>query len=159
MNAFKILGMSMVAVGGGAICYFLCKKEDAALCRATAWGTLVSFIGSQVECFALPIGQVLSRADATLLRDCGYIGKKAPTDLKYRIKNSVIEDRTLRAAAEGFCSGFGRGYIDEQTARCKYYAGIFEERKRKLGAELPTKKKLYATLCISASLAVIILFL
>lgn len=151
--------MAMVAIGGGSVCYLLCKKADAALCRSSAWSSLVSFIGSQVECFALPIGQILSRADEALLRECGYTGKSHPTELKSFINNSVIEDGQTRTAAESFCAEFGRGYVDEQTARCKYYAGIFDERKRKLSEELPKKKKLYATLCITVSLAVIIIFL
>ena len=159
MNIFKLLGIVFVAVGGGAICYILYKREYTALCRAEAWERLISFIGSQVECFALPIKQILSRVDGELLRDCGFRGASSPQDLRALIRGSVIEDRETRTLAEHFCGEFGRGYVDEQTARCKYFAGALGDRKKKLRADLPAKKKLYSTLCISASLAALIIFL
>ena len=159
MYFFKILGMLMVSVGGGAVCHFLCKREGTALRRAEAWESLCLFIGSQVECFALPIGQILLRADRTLLRECGYTVEAVPPDLKTFMRGVTVEDRLTRDTAEKFCGEFGRGGANEQAARCRYYAGIFEERKKKISAELPSKKKLYYTLCISASLAVLIIFL
>ena len=159
MLIFKIFGSLLVGLGGGAVCYFLYKREHTALVRAEAWESLASYIGGQVECFALPIGQILSGAEREIFTACGYVGEDTPADLKGLFGGSTIEDGQTRDTAKRFCFEFGRGYAEGQAARCRYYAEIFEERKKKISAELPARKKLYYTLCISASLAVLIIFL
>lgn len=159
MYFFKILGSLLIGIGGGAVCYFLYKRECTALRRAEAWESLATFIGGQVECFALPIGRILSGAGDELLAECGYTGKNCPADLKELFSGSSVEDAQTREVAKKFCGEFGRGYADAQAARCRYYAEIFEERKKKISSELPARKKLYYTLCVSASLAALIIFL
>ena len=158
MYAFKIIGALFIALGGGAVYYLLYRREHTALRRAASWESLATFIASQVECFALPIGQILSAAERGVLEGCGYTGEGTPADLREMIGGSVIEDRVTREAAVRFCGEFGREYASGQAARCRYYAAAFEERKGRISAELPSKKRLYSTLCIAAGLAALIIF-
>ncbi len=156
---YKLIGAVLIALSGGLTAYRLNRKASDAFHRAAALCRFLGYVKNEIECFALPISQILSRADRELLDRCGYVGKNAPQSLFELCQNIRWADGETKILMERFCSEFGRCYKDEQVQRCAYFLSGLEERKRTLERELPSRKKLNSTLCLSGSLALLIFFL
>ena len=155
----QLLGVLLLAGSGIGGAAFLCARASVSLAQVEGLLALVRLIRLQVECFAMPISDILSRCDRDLLKQCGYRGMGAPTDFCQLLDGCLIADRE---AEEIFCSfgeEFGRGYREEQTKACEYTLGLLEARRAALSEKLPVQKKLYSTLCVSGALALMILFL
>ena len=159
MLAYKLMGAALIALSGGLCAYRLNKRASDVYCRTAALCRLLTYVKNEIECFALPISQILSRADRELLLACGHVGKNAPQSLSELCGSIRWADRETRELMERFCSEFGRCYKDEQVQRCAYFLSELDERKRALEKELPSRKKLNSTLCLSGSLALLIFFL
>lgn len=158
MIYLKILGCVLVALSGIAVSITLGRGFASALRCAESWERLLVRIKNEIECFSLPISDILLRVEPSLLRQCGYQGKDTPRGLSELLDKTVFADRETERIITRFTSEFGRSYKNEQVGRCAYFASLMEERKRKLASELPQKRKLYATLSAAASLGMIILF-
>lgn len=159
MLAYKLIGAALIALSGGLTAYSLNKKASDAFLRAEALCRLLEYVKNEIACFSLPISQILSKADIELLAQCGYVGKNAPQGLMQLCESIRWSDRETKMLMERFCSEFGRCYKDEQVQRCAYFLSALERRKQTLEGELPSRKKLNSTLCVSGSLALLIFFL
>lgn len=159
MIYLKILGAFFVAFSGIMLSVRLNRRISTSLRHAEAWEQLLGQIKNEVECFSLPVSEILARTDPSLLSLCGYIGESAPEGLSELVENTVFTDAEICRVATRFASEFGRCYKNEQVERCAYFTALMSERRKKIAAELPSKRKLNATVCLSVSLGVLILFL
>jgi len=159
MLIFKVFGALMVGLGGGLICHTLNREAQLSCKRAEAWCSLIGTVKGEIECFSLPISEILKRVDISRFAECGYTKTSVPESLCELVSKTSFSDKETEKIVRNFCSEFGMGYRDEQIKRCEYYRGLLEERKKVLATDLPTKKRLYSTLCVSGSLALLILFL
>ena len=93
------------------------------------------------------------------MRGCGW-GEDAPAcSFDELLHKAEISDGEARAILLEFCKDFGNSYLDDQIRRCDHYVSLLEGRRDALFRDLPRRKKLCATLCISGALAVIILLI
>lgn len=159
MIYLKILGGIFVALSGVMISFTLNKSVSVALRVAEGWERLLIQIKNEIECFSLPIGEILRRVEPSLLCQCGYTADNRPEDLSELLEGTLITDRETARIVTRFVSEFGRCYKSEQVGRCAYFAALMEERRKKLAEELPVRRKLNATLCVAASLGLVILFM
>ena len=152
----------------GAIVIFVCGIETARRLNARLTGEnertekyilLLRYIKVQIDCFALPIGEILARTEGSLLAGCGWRSESAPTSLDEMLTEAGLGDRTSQGILLEFCKDFGRSYLDEQIRRCDHYITLLEERQVSVGKDIPRRKKLNSTLCISGALALIILLI
>ena len=152
----------------GAIVIFVCGIETARRLNTRLTGEneriekyilLLRYIKAQIDCFALPIGEILARADKKLLAGCGWRCESAPSSLEQMLSVADIGDRDAQGILLEFCKDFGKSYLDDQIRRCDHYISLLEERRDTLGKDIPRKKKLNRTLCISGALALIILLI
>ena len=152
----------------GAIVIFVCGIETARRINAKISGEneklekyilLLRYIKAQIDCFALPIGEILAKADESLLFGCGWRREGAPTSLEEMLTGAALGDGVSQGILLEFCKDFGKSYLDDQIRRCDHYISLLEERRDILGKDIPRKKKLNSTLCISGALALIILLI
>ena len=120
---------------------------------------LLRYIRSQIDCFALPICDILERADKALLAGCGWEREEPPSSVEDMLGEASVEDEGARGILLEFCKDFGKSYLDEQIRRCDHFISLLDERRNALAKDLPRKKKLNSTLCISGAVAVIILLI
>lgn len=146
-------------IGGMSGAYFLNNRAARALLQIEALCSLIGYIRSQVECFALPIGEIFEKCEPSLLFDCGWQEKDAPQTLCELTERCEFYDAAAQKAVCDLALDFGKSYIDESLKQCDLCVSLLRERKRELLSELPKKKKLNATLCVSGALAVIILLI
>ncbi len=159
MNIYRMLGALLLSLSGALMTYRLNRRAADKLRRAEALCELLSFIRAEVDCFSLPISEILKRADKQTLKDSGYQARCTPHTLWEVYRGIHWQDKQSEKLFHRFCTEFGRGFRDEQVSRCTYFLAQLEEHKRTLERELPSKKKLNSTLCMSGSLALLIFFL
>ncbi len=157
--AIRILGAAILSLCGVLFAAHLNRRAENRLGETEGWIALLRFVKGQVECFSLPMGDILARCDAGLLRDCGYGATLAPKSFSGMIEASSFCDRDCERIARAFAEDFGRGYREEEARGCDYYLAQLESHKEMLSKKLPAQKKMNATLSICAALALVLLLL
>ena len=120
----------------GAVVIFICgieisRRLNAKISkdheRVEKYILLLRYIKSQIDCFALPICDILGRSDSQLLLSCGWIGDMPPSALEEMLKEASVEDEEAQSILLEFCKDFGKSYLDEQIRRCDHYISLLEE--------------------------------
>ena len=145
-------------MGGYLIAAHLNRRASVSLERVDAWMSLLTHIKNEIECFSMPVGEILRKTDMSILEGCGYGGAKPPKDMSELILRSDFSDEECKKIVSNFTSEFGRCYRDEQVRRCEYYISRLDGVRTKISEQLPSKRKLNLTLCIAGSLAIAIIF-
>ncbi|MBQ7383442.1 MAG: hypothetical protein IJV72_01450 [Clostridia bacterium] len=159
MLFYRIVGALILAFSGFYASVSMNSRLTNTLKQTEAIITLMLFIRSQVECFALPSSEMIALCDRALLRECGFEGDEPPTDICALFDSFGIADSKTAQLARSFAESFGRCYREEQIKECDYYIELFRDRRQILAEALPAKKRVNSTLCISSAIALIILFL
>ena len=157
MIFYRIAG-ALILVGSGVMgAYWMNRSASERLSQVEGWLSLLRYARTQVDCFALPMSVILKRADAELLRQCGYVGASVPESFEALWSGCVIRDGACAEWMRNFSREFGKSYRGEQSRGCEYYESLLEQRREVLLSELPVKKKVHSALWISGALAVVIL--
>ena len=149
----------MLACSGVAVGVMLNRTASVALRQNEAMMTLLRTVRGQIECFSLPIGQILAGCEREVIEACGYTEEETPRDLLAFISHVTAFDSRTVSIVSQFGAEFGRGYREDEVRACDYALSLLEERRCALAAELPVKKKRNMTLSVCASLALALLLL
>jgi len=155
----RLLGAGILSLCGVLLAMHLNRRAEAHLREVEAWIALLRFVKGQVECFSLPMSEILARCDASVLRECGYPADVSPKSFSAMLEASSFCDGECERIAHAFAEGFGRGYREEETRGCEYYLAQLQAYKETLSKKLPAQKKMNATLSICAALALVLLLL
>lgn len=155
----RVLGAAILSLCGVLFARQLNRRAEARLHEVEAWIALLRFVKGQVECFSLPMREILLRCDAAILRGCGYAADVAPKSFSGMLEASSFCDGECEKIARAFAEEFGRGYREEETRGCEYYLAQLESYKETLTKKLPAQKKMNATLSVCAALALVLLLL
>lgn len=151
---------ALILVGSGVLgALFMNRSAAERLSQVEGWLSLLRYTRMQVDCYALPMSVILKRADAALLRRCGYGGETNPESFEILWESCVICDSACAEWMRDFSREFGKSYREEQSRGCEYYEALLEQRREALVCELPIKKKVHSALWISGALAVVILLI
>ena len=104
----------------------------------------------------MPISDILALSGDTLA-ECGYLSDVIPRDFSAFLESSEIYDGEIREALSELGASFGGCYRDEQLRACDRCIERVSSRLRCISEEMPKKKKLNSTLCVSGALAIAIL--
>lgn len=154
---YKIFGAGLLIASGVWTARRVNQATAGTIAELEAWQSLIGYIKSQVDCFALPIGEILSRASPSLLCACGWQGEGRIFDLPSLLENCALRDREGGEMVRRFCEEFGKRYREEECRACDATLALLGVRIERLRAHLPGQKRLCSTLCISGALAVVIL--
>ncbi|MBO5938188.1 MAG: hypothetical protein J6Q82_01640 [Clostridia bacterium] len=156
---YKFAGALILSLSGVLCAAHLNRNAEKRVRQISAWISLLRYVKVQIECFALPMGEILARCDREMLLECGFVGELAPRSFEGLLAASVLYDGESESVIRSFCEEFGRGYREEQTRGCDYYLSMLEGRREFLVGKLPAQKKMNATLSICAALAIVLLLL
>lgn len=145
----------MIALSGAGAAYMLNKSARISVTRTESAISLIRFLRSEIECFAMPLPRALERCPRDILRGCGYTGEKPPRSL-WEIAECQ-SDSVTKAQLSRFCDEIGKGYRDEQMVLCDYYLAVLEDRRQQLSDQLPARRKMNSALCMSSALGLVIL--
>lgn len=160
MECFKILGSLLVVLSGFFLGRAFNRSAVLALSQSEAWWRLLCETRLQIDCFSLPVSDILARADPSLLNDCGYLGaeEERPKNFEALVASCSISDTVCRDLVQKFAAEFGKGYREEQLRECDYYMALLDKHREELASRLHGKKKTNSILCISGALGLVILF-
>ena len=170
MIAYKIIGGLLILGTGGYIALAVNRFERRRLRVLDAYISLLYYIKGQIDCYALPVGDILSRADPTLLAAClgldqGHIeadtfscleGTDAPLPCMVEESRLYLEPETERLLRT-FSGELGHTFRAEQVSRCVYYISALTEERRKLFDTLPARLRVSSVLCLCCSLGATVL--
>ncbi len=153
----QIIGALLILCSSLAIAGKMIADMEIALERTCALRTVLEHVKNMIECYSLPIGQILCRVDPSVLNACGYREKKPPCDLAELIEKSEISDGETFDIFSAFAKDFGKGYRQDELLRCGAFLDRMRAREQKMYKELAKKKKVILTIAVCSALAVLIL--
>lgn len=157
----KLFGALLLSGVGAYGALLLNRRAEWRIDRLEAWIALLRLTKNQIDCFSLPVPEILARCEPSLLRRIGWESEEPPADfaaLGAALREGELSEEGERVAV-GFCEEIGKGYRAEQLRTCDYGIGLFCAERDRLLSELPRRRKRNVTLCMAAALgAVVMLF-
>ena len=152
----KILGALLILSVGVFAAFISVQYEKKRLTVVDGWIDLILYIRGQIDCYLLPIGDILLGGDRALFEAC--MSPSNAADLPAILDASGIYlDGDGKRIIESFVREIGSGYREEQLKRCDYFVSSLRSQREKIAATLPLRTRLCATLCICIALATTIL--
>lgn len=160
----KLLG-SLLLIGAGVyVALTLARYERKRVRVLDGYLSLLHFIRGQIDCFAMPVGQILADTDPTVLAACrgqdyAASGAGRPVSslpLLLRESRGYLGPESERLLA-GFAHELGHTHREEQLRRCDYYLSALEEQRARLADTLPARIRTGGALCLSCALAMAVL--
>lgn len=150
----KLIGSLLLALTGIVAAVSVCRFEQKKLRVMDGFISLLFYIKGQVDCYNLPLCDILSsRPDGLLGGDDGGCVELGTLLSHNRIYLGAEPYRLL----ERFCTEFGSTYRDEQLRRCDYYIDALTEQRRALSLDLPTRSRIGSALCICTAIGLAII--
>lgn len=151
----KGIGALLILLVGGVAAYSTVRYEKKRLSVIDGWIDLILYIRGQIDCFLLPLDEILQRSDRRILDAC--MSPENATDLRaiYRA-SSIYLDGEVKRLLEGFVREAGASR-EEQLRLCDYYIAALRTQRERIALALPTRVRLCAVLCICISCGTAIL--
>ena len=158
VHIFRIIGAIIIAFCGVFGAYTLNCEAKRSLEQTQGFLSWLRHIRTQIECFSMPMPQILQKCPKQIYSACRYYGD-TPKSAEDFVRGCKFCEHSLNGELLRFSQEIGNGYRQEQLSLCDYYIEIVETRRRQLASELPMKTKLNTSLCISGALALVILLM
>lgn len=147
----------MIVFSAVMIASNISEKTDATIKSVSALREILEHTKNMIDCYSLPVSEILGGINFSLLIDCGFSKNTPPLDFEELLINSHIPDSEAKELMSAFAEGFGKGYRQDELLRCSLYLEKMRSREQKLIKEASKKKNMIFTVAICASLAVVIL--
>jgi len=156
MTILKLFGVILILGAGASAVSFSVRFEKRKIAVLAGWIDLIRYIRAQVDCYPLPLPQILERADHALFESC-FCRHPTP-DLTTIYHASQIY---LDAEAKRLLSSFVREFHYETRAellrRSDYYAGELGRLREKRMEEFTAKSRVIFAVCMGAAILISIL--
>lgn len=152
----KFFGALLIVAVGGFAAFASAHYEKKRLAVVDGWIDLIRYIRGQIDCYLMPLGDILSGGDRALFEACMSPANAA--DLPAILSSSsVYLDGNVKRLLESFVREIGPGYREEQLKRCDFFLSSLTVEREKIARELPGRIRLCVTLCLCIALATAIL--
>lgn len=152
----KFLGALLILSVGIFAAFVSVQYEKKRLSVVDGWIDLILYIRGQIDCYLMPLDNILSGGDRALFEAC--MSPSNAADLPAILDASQIYlDGDSRHTLESFVREIGSGYREEQLKRCDFFISSLRTQRERIATALPLRTRLCATLCICLSLATAIL--
>ena len=156
MLIFKWLGLLALLFCGGLAGVCFAAFERKKLAQAEGFLSLLRLFRAQIDCFSMPISQIFSECDKSVLLACGT--ERVPQDL-----SSLLLDVRLYLSEEmcgllrDLSARLGTGYREEQLRCIDYYIARFTPYCDAMRGEVPKRERMALLLPLSLSVALVLL--
>ena len=152
----KFLGALLILSVGFFAAFLSVQYEKKRLTVVDGWIDLILYIRGQIDCYLMPLDEILSGGDRALFEAC--MSPSNAADLPAILNASGIYlDGDGKRLVESFVREIGSGYREEQLKRCDFFIASLRSQREKIAAALPLRVRRCATLCICIALATAIL--
>ena len=163
---YKVIGCIVLLIAGGYVSLAVVRFERRRLRVLDGYISLIYYIKGQIDCYAMPLVEILAHADPTLIAAClglesaSTLPALPPAPLPTMVQESrlYLEPESERLLTT-FTGELGSALRGEQVARCEYYIQALTEERKKLSDTLPARLRVSCVLCMCcATLAAILLW-
>lgn len=147
----KAIGAFLWLLSGFFLSVEINKYGRRRLSQADAFIALIKNIRLKIQCYAMPIPQILASCDDKIIAECG--GEHADrSSLKLFYKDvQLLIDGTGKKAIRDFCMTVGSGYKEDEVKACDTYIKELTDYRDELNDKLPQAARLCTTVCVCGS--------
>ena len=156
MLAFKLAGALLVLASGIGFAIGAARYERTRLQVHDALISLIFFVKGRIDCYAMPVEQIMLEMDKGILADCRCPGQVESIEALLPHVRSYLDPETYRVL-QSFGAGLGSGFRDEQIKRCDYYIELLREKRMQLESELPARARMNGVIWILCAAGAVIL--
>ncbi len=163
---YKYLGMAILLLVGAYASISMNRMERRRLEVLDGYISLLRYIKGQINCYAMPLEDILSAADPLLLATCvGESSRRLPPERPVSIPTlpEMIVSARLYMEPEterllnNFTAELGHTFRAEQVTRCEDYIQALGEERRKLAEATPMRVRINSILSMCTALGLVIL--
>ena len=152
----KLIGGAILVLSGGGAAIFLCRYQRRRLETLDGLIALLFYVKGQVDCYARPLGEILSSVPREILLACGL--QASPDTLEQIAEECRIYlDRESLRVLSAFASEFGTSFREEQVKRCTHYISLLGEEREKCAGRVTAACRTGSAVCLCLSLCLLIL--
>lgn len=152
----KLFGSLCLLMAGTLAAHTCARYEKQKLSVLDAWITLIDTIREEIDCYLLPLDDILASIDRTLILDC-MCAKTAPS-LEDLLRSSLLYlEPEAKRLISSFVREIGKSNREEQVRRCSYYVTGLQNVRERMKGELSGKIRVGSTLSLGIAAAVTIL--
>ncbi|MBQ2757031.1 MAG: stage III sporulation protein AB [Clostridia bacterium] len=158
MHFFKWLGVGLLLCCGVLGGLFFAAFEKRRVVQAEGFLRLLRAIRVQIDCFSLPVSQILASCDHALLRDVGAC--ELPQSFPDLLKSTrlYLSPEICLLLLE-FAGRLGTGYREEELRALDYYIARLAPYSEELRRELAKRERMAWLLPPALSVALVLLLL
>ncbi len=162
---YKWLGAGLILLMGGFAALSMNRMEHRRLSVLDGYIALLRYIKGQINCYAMPMSEILSTADPELLFSClgeknkdgqGRIPKTYALPDMIHLARLYMEPETERLL-RNFTSELGQTFRMEQVMRCDEYIQALNAERQKLAEVTPMRVRVNSILSLCTTLGLVIL--
>lgn len=152
----KLIGSVFLLSAGALAAHTTAGYEKQRLAVLDAWITLIDYIRVQIDCYLLPLSEILAEADKSLFRAC-MCPSPSPTPEELYQSSLLYLSPDARRLISSFVREIGKSNREEQVRRCAYYVAGLENVRSRIAEELQGRIRVGCTLSLSTAMALTIL--
>ena len=156
MLYLKLLGGGLLVAAGGFSAFSFSQFEKRRLSVLDAWIDLIFFIRGKIDCYLMPLDEILSTADQELLKACMCASPHPNLRTLLDASSAYLTEESKRLLG-AFVKEIGSSYREEQLRRCDYYIQALRAEREQVAKELPARRRLSVSLSLCAAFAAAIL--
>ena len=163
----KLVGSLILLFAGGYVAAAITRFERRRLRVLDGYISLLYYVKGQIDCYAMPLSDILASADPSVLAACLGLDVTTPLPVASlsveRPLNAMVRESRLYLEPEAerllttLTGELGSTYRAEQVARCDHDLTALTEERRKLGDTLPARLRATCTLCICCAIGAAVL--
>ena len=158
----KLVGSLLLLLAGGYVSVAITRFERRRLRVLDGYISLIYYIKGQIDCYAMPLSEILASADPAVIAAC--LGLDMTTPLPHlplpaeRPLSAMVQESRLYLEPETdrllttLTGELGTTYREEQVMRCDHYLTALTEERRRLRDTLPSRLRATCALCVCCAL-------
>ena len=156
----EIWGIILILFSGIGVAIYLIGGAQNVLTCAKAALELITYSKNAVDNYSMPAAEILAGCKQDIIFDLGYDNsKKRPESFLELCDGAQMSDKASAQILLDFANGFGKSYRLQQSEECQRAIEKLRLRVSELEGELPMRKKMIVSVCISVALVIIILLI
>lgn len=152
----KIIGSILLAVAGALAAVSVRVFHRRRIDTLDGFISLIFYIKGQVDCYAMPIGDIIASLPPEMLRALNC--PRGALTLEELIDESRLYlDRESLRLVTAFSGEFGSVFREEQMRRCDHYIAMLSEVRQRVGMKCESEARAGSALCICTALCLAVL--
>ena len=152
----KLVGGIIVIISSVFVAVAHRNFQERRLRTLDGFIALLMYIKGQVDCYALPLYEILMSVPPEILCNCNCPEGAESLDELVSESRIYLEEESLRLL-EAFSVEFGSTFREEQLRRCDFYLNSLVEERKRLSEDVVKRSRVGSALSICSSLGLLIL--